>query len=531
MAEHRKSLVLTRWRDTAIIFLAVYIAYVFFRGLDPVEMLVADVQPWDSEFYQKLSDQMVANGLSGLSGIPPYSYRIVLPALATLARISLGSTYSEASHFINLISTFLVTVFCFNLWVGLGLSRLYAYTGVILVTAFWLGPLRYSIFYPGGQFGFEILMTSLSFLALKTIYSAEQPSGFVLPSLVLIVATLGRENILFLVVINIVVLWMFRVRRMGSRVVPALVALGSSLLGFGVARNLVQSTGEYSIFKTILTYGWFHFNVAESLYMLVYAFGPLFLFFLLCLSFAPSRKYLLSVLDPANSIDNKLIAGFCLSSFIFAFVGGTDSDRFLLWSLPFFFFVGLTSLRAVVEILSRGRKRIAIVLVFVLAAALWSRFYVPAIPHLLFTDHFNSQARVKTNLNPSLYRGLPFLLPLREKLVEVSDRDAYGSVRIGKPEQLPKAFVAEKVAVSFGGVDVRSVNEQATGNLYHGSYRFAANNIPFPLGFAHNQNELLAIHPYHGDPRLRAALLSQWIFLYLLLVAGISLAPPGSTRS
>jgi hypothetical protein len=140
----------------------------------------------------------------------------------------------------------------------------------------------------------------------------------------------------------------------------------------------------------------------------------------------------------------------------------------------------------------------------------------------MFTDKLNSQAGVKTNLNPALFRGVPALVRLRNKVVEVSPSEAYN--RIGKSSALPRAYISENLLVSPLTYESSLPKKATFSSPYEGSYRFGINNIPFPLGFAHNQNELLAIHPYHGDHRLRAILLVQWILIYSLLIASICVA-------
>jgi hypothetical protein len=475
-------------------------------------MLVGNVHPWDSWHYLGLSDQMIANGFSGLSELRPYCYRLVQPALATIVRLSTGATYSEASHVINIISAILVSLFCFNLWRELGLSRRTSFAGVALLSVSWSGPLRYSIYYPGGQFAFEVLMTCVSFWALKKIYSCNRILGIVAPSLALFVATLGRENIAYLVIINVLFLTLSKVRSENGFSIVSLASIGSSLMGYFSARLIVAGQGEYSVFVKALSFGWFHLNIGENLYMYFYAFGALFLVFLICISFEESRKGLASRLQHLSALDNKLIVGFCLASLIFAFVGGTDSDRFLLWALPFYFYLGLSSLEILFALVPKGRNKNLIFSILLISFILSSRLYVPAIPHLLFT-----QASVRTNLNPDLYRGIPFLPSLRNEINQVPTSDAYSSERIGDSRQLPNAYVSREIAAAFPHESGGRASSSDSRSPYVGSYRFAVNNIPFPLGFAHNQNELLAIHPYHGDPRLRALLLAQWIFIYLVL--------------
>jgi hypothetical protein len=505
--------------DSAAILIFMGIAYAFYRHYDPVEMLTGDIHPWDSWHYRGLSNQMLANGLNGLSESRPFCYRIVQPALASMARILSGATYSEASHAVNIICTVLATLFCFHLWRRLGLSRAYAYSGVAILTLSWLGPLRYSIFYPGGQFAFEILVTCASFWALREIYLAGAMVDYLLPVATMFLATLGRENILYLAIICSLMLCLPHGKvRSHSPVASVLASIMPSLAGYLAARALVQGEGEYSILSTVLSFGWFHLHIGEVLYMFFYSYGPFFLFFLICITFSVSRKAFLEVIRFGNSVDNKLITGFCAVSIIFALIGGTDSDRFLLWALPFFYFWGLASLRAVMARITADRQKIAVLSAFIVAASLWSRFYVPAIPHLLFTDKYNSQAGVKTNLNPSLYQGVPLLLPMREKLAEVPASDAYNSERIGSRSSLPRAFVSQKLAELYPGKSTDTDGSTKSLSPYKFSYRLSVNNVPFPLGFAHNQNELLAIHPYHGSARLRAILLIQWIAVYAILV-------------
>lgn len=508
---------LTAKLDSVAILVFTGIAYAIYRHIDPVEMLIGDIHPWDSWHYRGLSNQILANGLNGLSELRPFCYRVVQPALASIARIVSGATYSEASHFINVISTILVNLFCFHLWRRLGFSRAYAYSGIAILSLSWLGPLRYSIYYPGGQFAFEILMTCVSFWALSKIYSKTAISHWIVPAATLFLATLGRENTLYLVIISTLILSFLHKRDAHtSPVASALVSIIPSFAGYLAARTLVQGEGEYNILSIILTFGWFHLHIGEVVYMFFYSYGPLFLIFLVCITFPASRKKLFKAINIDNSDDNKLIAIFCTASIIFALIGGTDSDRFLLWAIPFFYFVGILSLRTLVTQIPEGRQKIAALSAFIFVVSLWTRFYVPAIPHLLFTDKYNSHANVTTNLNPSLYKGVPLLLPMREKLTEVPASEAYNSERIGNISLLPRAFVSQKLADLYSNKS-RGVDESIKPTSpYKLSYRLFINNVPFPLGFAHNQNELLAIHPYHGDARLRAILLIQWVAIYIV---------------
>jgi hypothetical protein len=66
-----------------------------------------------------------------------------------------------------------------------------------------------------------------------------------------------------------------------------------------------------------------------------------------------------------------------------------------------------------------------------------------------------------------------------------------------------------------------SISKESLGNLkhwYRKHYKYEINNIPFPLGFSHNQYELFAAHPSYGGIRIKIALLLQWLIIFVLLV-------------
>jgi hypothetical protein len=512
--------------DLCLVLLFTLAAYGFFRSLDPLDMLQSDAQPWDSSFYRNLSDQILSGGLLGLSGSRPFSYRLLQPVLVTIGRWWLGWSFAEASHAINTVSAILVNLFAYGLWRRLGLERWLAGLGVLLITTSFLGPLRYSIYYPGGQFAFEVLMTAAAFVAIRMLHTSRRTALLLLAALLLFAATLARENIFYLTIITGLVLLGFELLADGSTGVrpglaasslrPTLLSVVASLLGLLTVRQLVSAGGDYNLVKTVLQFGWFHLNIGETLYLFFYAFGPLLLAFGLCMSLSAAREAFFLRAGFRTNADSRLMLAFCIASFVFAFVGGTDSDRFLLWAFPFYFYFGLLAFSLLLVSLPRPALRRRFVVAMLIVAVLWTRAYVPAIPHLLFLEKYNSPDGVRTNLNPSLYRGTGLLLPLRRELVVVSRSEAYPGKWIRKPELLPTPYVA------------KAVTESRLDNSYLGSYRLAANNLPFPLGFAHNQYELLAIHPYHGDDRLRQFLLAQWLGLYaffLLLIRGQSRGP------
>ena len=68
-------------------------------------------------------------------------------------------------------------------------------------------------------------------------------------------------------------------------------------------------------------------------------------------------------------------------------------------------------------------------------------------------------------------------------------------------------------------VSIGVPKEQIDGdylNPYRFAYKYRINDIPFPLGYVHNQKNALIDHPWHGKPWVRFALILQWIFFQLL---------------
>ena len=111
---------------------------------------------------------------------------------------------------------------------------------------------------------------------------------------------------------------------------------------------------------------------------------------------------------------------------------------------------------------------------------------------------------------------IPFLHYLREELVEIPTSEAYASERIGDRSSLPKVYISQKLQDINSGNYTLANKRKGLNSPFKFSYRYNANNIPFPLGFAHNQYELLAIHPHQGNNKLKFLLLIQWITIYLI---------------
>ena len=514
----------------AIIFTAFFFICLFFYSyFDPNEIRSNSIFPWDSGVYRGLADSLFSDNPNKIEAIDPFGPRILFPYIyGNIARIT-GLSFIDSAYLLNLISTYLVTIFSLIFWRLSGTSRSLSLIGISLFTLFWAGPLRGSGFYPGGGFAFESLLVVSLFMILSQ-FSKKNIWLILILSILIFLLSCGREFITYLIIIVLIAKYSLKewlIPKLNNEsslnalvfsineglknksYLNLLVGLSFSLGGYFFSRSLVHDpNASYSVLKEIVQYGWFHVHIGELLYPYFYALGPFFLCFLLVIVFKNSRHLFLDRLIKSNqNLDLMLI--FISASVIFSIIGGSDSDRFILWFFPFFGLLGLKSIE-VMLVFKDKRMKLSLVLVLIVGL-LWTRFYVPAFTHVFFPgDSYRAYGGIKTNYDPDLFYGPSFMEKFRVKLKDVPYEDIYSDsiVRDKIPDyekKLPQVPLTLK-------------KESDNQSPYKGVYKYEINNIPFPLGFAHNQYEHLAAHPYHGDGRIRFLILIQWITIFGILI-------------
>lgn len=489
--------------------IAFALAVGFYWWLDPHEILDLGVHLWDGQHYRSMAMQMQERGLQNLSGQYPFAPRLLFPWLASRLMLSHGLRYVEAACVINLASSFLLSLFSLWLFRRNGLSAILSWALVLLGLVSWVCPLRYSIYYAAIAYGFECLLVCLLYLALR----AARRGGWwrLLMAVALVFAlALGREFVLMITLMVAALELPARRWIQGAALQVAAwqvhgLMIAAAFCGLRFARYLAPPSGEpFSMLRAAISHGWFHLHVAEALYPFFFALGPFLLLPLLALSLREPRQRLLARLRD-HLEDPCLVSAFGLAALLFALGGGTDSDRFLLWFLPFFALLAGHALLALVEVVTPPRRAFSFVVLAI--GLLWSRCYVPAFPPLLFPEVGNYQAPhgLRANLNPDLYRGLPGLARWRLPLQRLSPKEAFRM-----PLEREDRLAALPVAMISANVRARGAEDR-----HSGSYRWDLNLIPFPLGFAHNQFEPMICHPTSGNRYVRFMILLQWLGLYL----------------
>lgn len=503
--------------NLVLITLFYTVCFVIYSAFDPDEMRSLGAFPWDSFEYRRIAEQINENGLLTLEGVYPWGPRLLYPFLYSFIESNTSLSYVESAGYLNAFSGYLVAVFSYVFLCKNGVPKFLALFISLSYTVAWIGPLRYSLYFPGGAFGFETLLICLLFLVLT---KSQSNLKFILwGAPIIFLLTIGREVIFYIIILLFLastfvsLIHRYKVQKTPTifvsmpKITDLITPLIASLFGHITAKILVSDTGSgYSTIKTIIHYGWFHLHLGELLYPFFYALGPIFLISVTCSVFPLLRKRLFDSLMSSTK-NGSIVFVFALSGVVFALVGGTDSDRFILWFFPFFALFGAHAFVAILASV-KLKKTFSVFIIFV--TVLWTRFYVPAIPHVFFPGELYNAAGVRSNLSPDLFYGPRVMEKFRLPLQKIPAEDMYvdSSLILDSPEL---------IGGSHANISTFIDREFGVGSPFKGSYAFELNNIPIPLGFAHNQYEFLVAHPYHGDSRVRAVLLFQWLSLLAVL--------------
>jgi hypothetical protein len=284
----------------------------------------------------------------------------------------------------------------------------------------------------------------------------------------------------------------------------------SSLFAYVFVRSIIQSpiSSAYSAIETIAFYGWFHLHFVEFFYPLFYALGSLIIIIFAIISLKKTRIEFLEHLS-RSTIFSGLSLYFCFFGVIFGLFGGTDSDRFILWFFPFYALFSIKAIEVLIKNKVKNRPFYALFFILIISTLLGSRLYTKAVPNIFFPGKgYNSFSGIKTDYNPDLFYGPTFMEKYRLPLINVSlDNELHEGTNI-------KAYSTKSIPKVPYLVDTKLRN----GSWYKGQYMFEINNIPFPLGFSHNQYETFVAHPFYGWKVVKIILLIQWFFVLLLVI-------------
>ena len=265
------------------------------------------------------------------------------------------------------------------------------------------------------------------------------------------------------------------------------------------------------MFTEIISSIQFQANIFEFFYKYYYCLG---VFFLIIVSYTLINfKKLIKLKFKIKDINLEFIfiISIFLNSIIFSTIGGRgDVDRFLLWFLlPYLILAGY-----LLNQLSFNRKFNKIIILIFIIGLFGARIFAPAMPPLAFSNIFVEKNHVNTNFRDDLFYGPKFLKKYRNEMTSyiVGEDKNYKNIY----DKYHK-YLKQNIAIPDGQYFTYAKHR----NYIH-AYKYRLNDIPFPLGYVHNQRNALVDHPYHGHRIIRFAYILQWLVLQLVLFLYLS---------
>lgn len=274
---------------------------------------------WDGRHYAHMTQQVFEG--QTISYRPPWLNRYGTIFLAA-SMSKTGLTIKESWQVINWIATALI----FLTLVIIGLNTAISIPWFVLLLAWWclhwLGPLRFTAFDPYSADNLAVLAVLLHF-ATRAI--TDSRIRLVLQLLVLFCGALCREFVCLVPLAFLLADW-FELRRVKMQ---SILYLGASLTGYFTARSLVDNTMTTGLMSGL----WYHFKDVTyhftEIGLQIYALSWVIVF-------APLLALLLLVKHPVLKIEHlkQPLPLAIILIWLFGWLGGTDIERYLFWSVP-----------------------------------------------------------------------------------------------------------------------------------------------------------------------------------------------------
>ena len=487
-------------------FIFLILSFFYFFNLDKNFIIENNYFPWDSFEYLKFIKNLdqKKNVYTVLS---PFNERVLFPFLVWKISVYSNFNFIYSALILNVLSTCLSLLIFFILSLKLKFSFLSRWAIIIIFIFSWEGPFRSSIYYSGGSFGFDCflisLLTSLTFL----FYHSKNKIIFFLLPFLFVLFTLQRGIVitaipLFFIITNIVLKKYKQIKNYSLREDINSYCFVFSLITLITIKFSNDPAGSYSMLRNIIKFTYFRIHILEFLYTFYFALGSIFLLIISYLFFLFKRNLLKEFFSVVIQNQSYLyVFSLLLVSIFLSIVGGDDSNRFLLWFFIWYLLIGSFCF----DFFIKFNKKFFIIF-FLITGLLWSRFFVPAQPPMAFAEKFIFNQFISTNFDNKFFFGPEFLKKFKNKLVE-------DAIPLGEPYVLEKPSDIQKVFLT-----PNFQNPQFYYFSWWYPYKYRINDIPFPLGYLHNQRNSLVDHPTHGKPWVRFTFMLQWILVNMFFI-------------
>jgi len=488
-----------------VVIISLTAAYFFFY-LDNNFIYINNYFPWDSFEYLKALKNYEYNSVV-YTVLSPFNERIIFPLIVYKTSSILGIEFINSCLLINLFSTIICFIIFFFISVKFNISITTRWLIFIIFLFSWEGPLRTALYYPGSTFGFDCMLISL--ITLYGYLYLESKNKFYKITLFIFFFLFTLQRGLVIVIIPLIYLILkFSI----SKYVKLknkynffkdtfFYCFAISLIAYFLIKYFSNNEGSYSLFRNIIKFSYFRLHPLEFLYTYYFALGPVFLLFFSYLFFLKKNKINFLFKKIINKEIYQFFFSIFLSSLFIVNLGGDDSNRFLLWYLVLYLLFGCICLDYFFKI----NKKFTFVFIFA-TGLLWSRFFIPSQPPLAFAEKFIFNQFVGTNYDERFYYGINFFKKFKNKLYE--DR-----VVLGDPYNLEKSIKYQNIYVTQNFLDPKYYYFK-----YLSAYKYKINNIPFPIGYLHNQRDALIDHPTFGAFWVRLLYILQWFVLTILFI-------------
>lgn len=307
---------------------------------------------WDGVTYYDVAEQLQEGNLP--LGEAPFVYRIGTPFLVSLLFNSNNLLFGF--KFINILANLIVItllVFWFRIYIEEWKIRSFL---VVLFITQWHGPVRFIYYYPVYVDSWLFVFLLAGLISIYKISIKPRLSNLIFLGIIVFIGTLFREVV---IIIPIALLYALnpiklnlplisrsgtdnsqgrKIRTPNSFLVPLILAI----LSFGITRLLGSQTNNFSFLLTS-SYWVVHKPVITYFHAYFIAFGPAIMV-LLIFNWKKAGKFLKN---------HQFMLVYVLGFGFLAWIGGSDTERILFWSMPVIYLLVGISIEKNIEVFSK----------------------------------------------------------------------------------------------------------------------------------------------------------------------------------
>ncbi len=506
-----------------IINFCFFITFYLFFQFENKYFLQNEITPWDGSIFKDIviSLNEKSYNIAESHFLEPHSSKILFIYLVNFVKNYFDLSIIFSMFLINLVSCYFLFLIIFYF---LGYFKKNLVLQLIITLALfclWNGQLRFTIYNPSYAFAFNSLLVSLSTITI--LFFIEKKNYYliiIIPFIILI--SLQRYVIISSVIF--ITLILFYINQLNSKNFllykfkkffylkkinnsnniqkKLLIILSIIVICVFYLKLTSLKGGAFSFLKIVVKFSYFHLHPLEFLYSFYFAYGALFIIFLPNLFIPKLRKTFLLPLKKFSKIQKLILISILLNSILLGSLGGDDSSRFLLWFSPYYILLFYLSVLNIFD-----HFKISLLLIMIPIYILGARMFVPGIPVYNFHELFLKESQYAfTNYDDKYFYGPNFIKNFRNE------------IEIKKIKTVSSYYKTNTKFIESGIPKGLIIGNKLT---YIYPYKYRINDIPFPLGYIHNQKNALIDHPWHGKPWVRFSLILQWLLVqvvYLLLL-------------